>query len=231
MAKYNKTELDSQVDSVFVPTLTLASHKAFLKDSAGDSQEMKKRRVTTAAMTANTYALNFLDTEMYDIDCNARDMVFTVSNLSEGQEAYVKFTDFTGGSISFSNVTLCGGNQDNGNCVITPALNLYKIVNIRGTYFGYYVGKDPASAVTLDFDDLHKKTIEIRINVLNGWTNGPYAAGILNTVRITTTVSGVYNSNEYDTMYEVTIMDFGAGQVKKYIGNKVHTGAITWTQL
>ena len=231
MSKYNKTELDNYINTYIVPVVTNAVHIDVLENFT-DSAVLKERRVTTAAMTSNSYALNFANIEMYDIDCNGRDMTFTVSNLSEGEEVHVRMTDTSGGSIAFSNVTLLGNNRDNGNAPIIPLAIIYKIVNIRGTYYGYYVGYDEyLASSSFDFEDFHALTTDMKILTASAWTNGPFTPTSLYILHIRTTRSLVFNTSQYATMYELTTSCYGTTDVRKFIGKKKHTDTLSWTEI
>lgn len=229
MSKYNKTELDSYIGTYIVPMVTNAIHIDVLENFT-DSAVLKKKRYTSASMSSNSYTLNFENMDMYDINCNSRDMSFTFSNLSEGQQAYVKFTDV--GSLSFTNAVLVGNNRDNGNCPTFMNTIIYRFDYVRGGIFGKFEGIETNLVLSsFDFDDFHLLAVDFKVKSVVTWTNGPFSSGGLYIMHLRTFPSVVYNTNEYTTMYELTLCDYNAGNVRKFVGFKEHTSSIAWTEL
>lgn len=228
MGKYNKTELDTQIDNALVATLDLSEHATLLKDSVADSAELKKRRVTATTETGGSYTLNFQDIEEYDIAVNTVNTSFTVSNLSEGQEGWLKIRSKGSALITFTNVTLVGNNKGNVNiAAITYDFVAFKIINIRGSYYAYFFGIPDNSPGTFDWENFHGYTTDLRLEYVQNWSNGPFSPASPYIINIRTT----YDPTTDATLYDAVFYRIAVHPPQFWVGSKYTSGSIAWTQI
>jgi len=156
MAK-NRTEIKSDVNTIFVPTLEIVNHRAFLNDQADNllfGKDVKQTQTVNASVTNIDFAGK--DIVILDAVTYGSTSVITTSGLDDGNVKYLLINKNAGQAILFNDIDMT---EYKGRAVPLVSL-LYTIYN-----------KNNVTYVKLLTNTVGQYETVTELALINTWTN------------------------------------------------------------
>ena len=134
MAKRNRTEITSDVNTKLVPSITASIHRTVLNENLAASAVLKKDVITTLAASGGSGTVDFASTDTKVITGITQNYVITVTNIENGEVCYLEVNKQLGNTITFAGGLL---DQTISKNYVNASLNkvVYKIYNKNGVVY------------------------------------------------------------------------------------------------
>jgi hypothetical protein len=100
----NRTELKTQIDTVIVATLAIATHRAYLKDDQSDSLVFRKDIIASETPAGGNVTVDFSDKDLATI-ITTSNLAVSFTGMENGDVKYMVITKNAGNSITFTGAT------------------------------------------------------------------------------------------------------------------------------
>lgn len=141
MAKKNRDEVQTQVDAVLVPTLTLTNHKGLLNNDITESTVFEKDVISSETPIAGNVTIDYSDKDTATVTTTAN-LTVSFTNLENGAVKHISITKNATNTVSFSGATDVSPRRTLINTSVTAVR--YQVANKNGVIF--------VQAISVDFD-------------------------------------------------------------------------------